>query len=272
MQIVEIEEPSAGYGDGPAAVLKSWREAYQGTSSDAGDDRPAFQQWAQIATCRANPRTEREQGWNRLIEEFRREYMAGQEDEEWLQSFTSLISDDSDSDESCSSSDESCSSSDNEHCSSPDDDCSSSSDGERSSLSDQESSSPPDEERSSSSDNDHDSQTSDSEHSSDDEDDVRSMRSDYWDYLDEIVRNSLLFVTESGKFGFGPMNMTAGDHVWILGGCRWPLVMRPKCDLLATLSAGCRDFEFKGECFMNDLMNGEGTEGRLHEQVTVRLH
>ncbi|KAI7775448.1 hypothetical protein LA080_006780 [Diaporthe eres] len=90
-----------------------------------------------------------------------------------------------------------------------------------------------------------------------------------------MLRDQALFITESGRFGLGPLNARPGQQLWIVGGCRFPVI-------LDTWTSGstrevrddssCRDFTWVSDCFVYGIMKGEAVEGHGDEQVDIRLH
>lgn len=98
-------------------------------------------------------------------------------------------------------------------------------------------------------------------------------------YLDgwskDMLRDQALFMTQGGRFGLGPLNAQPGQQLWIVGGCRLPVIL----DMWPGDSNGedgdkasCRDFTWVSECFVYGMMKGEAVEGRGDEQVDIRLH
>lgn len=91
----------------------------------------------------------------------------------------------------------------------------------------------------------------------------------------DMLRDQALFITRGGRFGLGPLNAQPGQQLWIVGGCRLPVLL----DMWPSGSNGedgdessCRDFTWVSECFVYGMMKGEAVEGRGDEQVDIRLH
>ncbi|KAK7727193.1 hypothetical protein SLS63_007244 [Diaporthe eres] len=95
------------------------------------------------------------------------------------------------------------------------------------------------------------------------------------DWTVDMLRDQALFITETGRFGLGPLSARPGQQLWIVGGCRFPVIL----DTWPSGGAGevgdsksCRDFTWVSECFVYGTMKGEAVEGRGEEQVDIRLH
>jgi hypothetical protein len=75
--------------------------------------------------------------------------------------------------------------------------------------------------------------------------------------------NRSLFVTIGGHLGIGPVEMLAGDEVYVLAGSGMPFVLRKE----VTESNGIL-YRLVGECFVDGIMGGEAVnamkEGRIH--------
>ncbi|EEU45330.1 uncharacterized protein NECHADRAFT_80908 [Fusarium vanettenii 77-13-4] len=86
-------------------------------------------------------------------------------------------------------------------------------------------------------------------------------------FLGLITGKLALFITESGRFGLGPRNIQPGQEVWVIGGCRFPVVLNRR-------AGGFKDegFTFAGECFVYGVMRGEAVEGRSDEQREIKLY
>lgn len=91
----------------------------------------------------------------------------------------------------------------------------------------------------------------------------------------KMVRDQALFITEGGRFGLGPVNARPGQQLWIVGGCRLPVILdRWPGGSTGDVAdeASCKDFTWVSECFVYGMMMGEAVEGRGHEQVDIKLH
>jgi hypothetical protein len=83
----------------------------------------------------------------------------------------------------------------------------------------------------------------------------------------EMCKNQVLFITDSGRIGLGPPTMQVGDEVWVLSGGRPPFVLRP-CD--DSVPGGESDMhEFVGDSYVYGIMKGEAVEGREDTQRIV---
>jgi hypothetical protein len=71
-----------------------------------------------------------------------------------------------------------------------------------------------------------------------------------------------LVMTGKGYIGAGPMTLRRGDHIYLLAGCRVPLVLRPDAD---------GGFKLVGECYIHGLMNGEAFEGLEDGSVKLEM-
>lgn len=95
------------------------------------------------------------------------------------------------------------------------------------------------------------------------------------DWTVDMLRDQALFITEGGRFGLGPVNARPGQQLWIVGGCKLPVILetwRSDGAGEAGDEANCRDFTWVSDCFVYGMMKGEAVEGRGHEQVDIRLH
>jgi hypothetical protein len=63
------------------------------------------------------------------------------------------------------------------------------------------------------------------------------------------IREQLLFQTNGGDLGYGPVSMRPGDQVWVLENGRVPFVLRPV--------ASGKNFELLGECYVHGVMDGQ---------------
>ncbi|CAI9634545.1 unnamed protein product [Alternaria burnsii] len=74
-----------------------------------------------------------------------------------------------------------------------------------------------------------------------------------------------IMTTTDGRFGMAPHSSRSGDQVWVLFGCSVPVVLR---------QYGER-WEFVGECYMDDFMDGQAIEEyrrRIRAERQVVLH
>jgi hypothetical protein len=68
-----------------------------------------------------------------------------------------------------------------------------------------------------------------------------------------------LFSTSKGFWGLGPSSMAEGDFIYILSGGDLPFILRPKED----------HFRLVGECYVDNLMNGEAVEKAVPSQFRI---
>ena len=87
----------------------------------------------------------------------------------------------------------------------------------------------------------------------------------------EIIRSQVIFMTESGLVGVGATRVQPGHELWILGGCKFPVILDLwKGHQSESAVEGRGDFVFVGDCFVYGIMKGEAVRGEEH--VTIRLH
>ena len=67
--------------------------------------------------------------------------------------------------------------------------------------------------------------------------------------LISAVYAQLLFRTNGGDLGYGPLSMSPGDQIWVLENGRVPFVLRPVDD--------GKNFELLGECYVHGVMDGQ---------------
>lgn len=64
-----------------------------------------------------------------------------------------------------------------------------------------------------------------------------------------------IFSTAAGRIGIGPRDLAAGDVVAVLYGCRWPVILRPRGDVVDV-----DGYEFVEVCYVHGLMEGEAVQ------------
>ncbi|KAI1123255.1 heterokaryon incompatibility protein-domain-containing protein [Nemania abortiva] len=79
------------------------------------------------------------------------------------------------------------------------------------------------------------------------------------------------FVTSNGLYGLCPWRAKKGDVVAILHGGRVPYLLRLATAPHGTREAKVQKYELVGECFMVDLMNGEGMKAAVGKAETFTL-
>lgn len=89
-------------------------------------------------------------------------------------------------------------------------------------------------------------------------------------WTEQIIQPQALFITLSGKFGVGPRNVQPGQEVWVVGGSRLPLILKPEPGCISGMR--CTDFTLFGECFVYGIMKGEAVVGREKQVRDIRLH
>ncbi|KAH6689850.1 heterokaryon incompatibility protein-domain-containing protein [Plectosphaerella plurivora] len=84
--------------------------------------------------------------------------------------------------------------------------------------------------------------------------------------LQSMTLNQAFIITETGYLGVGPPQARVGDQVWILVGSRVPFLLRPKPIIDAALP---RSFEFLGDAYVHDIMDGQLYAARSHDVEPV---
>ncbi|KAM6486431.1 heterokaryon incompatibility protein-domain-containing protein [Trichoderma sp. SZMC 28011] len=89
------------------------------------------------------------------------------------------------------------------------------------------------------------------------------------EWVNKIVRSQAIFITEDGHIGLGPQNVKPGQELWIIGGCRVPVILNalPK----ASDDEPDPSLTFHSECFVYGVMKGEAVEGREEEVIEILL-
>ncbi|KAL7896773.1 heterokaryon incompatibility domain-containing protein [Trichoderma sp. SZMC 28014] len=89
------------------------------------------------------------------------------------------------------------------------------------------------------------------------------------EWVQKMLRTHVLFITDDGRLGMGPRNVRPGQELWIVGGCRIPVILNilPKAsDKESEVSV-----TFHSECFVYGIMSGEAVEGRGDQVVEILL-
>ncbi|EHK20094.1 uncharacterized protein TRIVIDRAFT_126440, partial [Trichoderma virens Gv29-8] len=89
------------------------------------------------------------------------------------------------------------------------------------------------------------------------------------EWVIQMVRPQAIFITEDGHIGLGPPNIRPGQELWIIGGCRVPVILNPlpkSSDKESDVS-----MTFHSECFVYSVMKGEAVEGREDEVIEILL-
>ncbi|PKK41852.1 hypothetical protein CI102_14232 [Trichoderma harzianum] len=89
------------------------------------------------------------------------------------------------------------------------------------------------------------------------------------EWVNKMVRSQAIFITEDGHIGLGPQNVESGQELWIIGGCRVPVILNalPK----ASDEESDPSLTFHSECFVYGVMKGEAVEGREEEVIEILL-
>ncbi|KAL6806992.1 heterokaryon incompatibility domain-containing protein [Trichoderma sp. SZMC 28013] len=89
------------------------------------------------------------------------------------------------------------------------------------------------------------------------------------EWVNKMVRSQAIFITEDGHVGLGPRNVKSGQELWIIGGCRVPVILNalPK----ASDEEPDPSLTFHSECFVYGVMKGEAVEGREDEVIEILL-
>ncbi|KAL9617624.1 MAG: hypothetical protein Q9160_007590 [Pyrenula sp. 1 TL-2023] len=93
------------------------------------------------------------------------------------------------------------------------------------------------------------------------------------DWLGEILLPQKVFVTDQGRVGVGPLSLKPGQQLWVVGGCRFPVILQSLSNhgtrnLAEDLKSP--DLTFVGDCFVHGIMRGEA--GEAGTPVDIRLH
>jgi hypothetical protein len=89
------------------------------------------------------------------------------------------------------------------------------------------------------------------------------------EWVQKMVRPQTIFITEDGQLGLGPRNVRPGQELWIIGGCRVPVILNP----LPKTSDDESDVSltFHSECFVYGIMTGEAVESRKDQVRDILL-
>ncbi|KAK0758879.1 hypothetical protein N5P37_008365 [Trichoderma harzianum] len=89
------------------------------------------------------------------------------------------------------------------------------------------------------------------------------------EWVNKMVRSQAIFITEDGHVGLGPRNIKPDQELWIIGGCRVPVILNalPK----ASDEEPDPSLTFHSECFVYGVMKGEAVEGREEEVIEILL-
>jgi hypothetical protein len=89
------------------------------------------------------------------------------------------------------------------------------------------------------------------------------------EWVQKMLRTQTLFITDDGRLGLGPRNVRPGQELWIVGGCRIPVILNPLPKASDTESE--ESVTFHSECFVYGIMSGEAVEGREDQVKEILL-
>jgi hypothetical protein len=81
--------------------------------------------------------------------------------------------------------------------------------------------------------------------------------------LDTATHGRKFFKTASGSIGLCPPHTKPGDEIWVLYGCRVPLIFRAQSE------EGRRHYTLIGDCYLDGIMNGEAMSNPLYEEHSM---
>ncbi|KAL7808824.1 HET domain-containing protein [Trichoderma aethiopicum] len=94
-------------------------------------------------------------------------------------------------------------------------------------------------------------------------------RGDFHPWVTQMVRSQTIFVTNNGYIGLGPPNLRPCQELWIVGGCRVPVILNPLPK--ASEQESDPSLTFHSECFVYGIMKGEAVEGREDQVIEILL-
>ncbi|KAL6897556.1 heterokaryon incompatibility domain-containing protein [Trichoderma evansii] len=92
---------------------------------------------------------------------------------------------------------------------------------------------------------------------------------EFSEWVSKMLRTKAIFITEDGRLGLGPRNIRPGHELWIVGGCRIPVILNPLPK--ASDKESDVSLTFHSECFVYGIMTGEAVEGRGDEVIEILL-
>ncbi|KAK1780216.1 heterokaryon incompatibility protein-domain-containing protein [Copromyces sp. CBS 386.78] len=92
------------------------------------------------------------------------------------------------------------------------------------------------------------------------------------EWASTYLQHHLLFVTEGGKVGFGPVTSEPGDEVWVLELCRLPVVLKPLQSEHQEGGKKPRAFTWVGDCCVYGAMMGEDLGEKEDDWVEIAVH
>jgi hypothetical protein len=82
-----------------------------------------------------------------------------------------------------------------------------------------------------------------------------------------------LFISDRGYMGSAPMKLQPGDEIYILYGCRVPMVLRPYLSKdIDKINAESRDRIIVSPCYVHGIMDGEALGEPHHLNCTITLY
>ncbi|KAH0497749.1 hypothetical protein TgHK011_005035 [Trichoderma gracile] len=97
---------------------------------------------------------------------------------------------------------------------------------------------------------------------SNDKDDIKP-------WVTQMVRPQAIFITDKGHIGLGPPNVRPGQELWIVGGCRVPVILNSVS--MASEQEPDPSLTFHSECFVYGAMKGETVDGRGDQVIDILL-
>jgi hypothetical protein len=85
----------------------------------------------------------------------------------------------------------------------------------------------------------------------------------YTSHSSGVTWSQCLFGLDSGFFAMGPHSVDVGDSAWIISGCPFPMILRPRGNQSA-------QFEVLGRAYIHGIMHGEGvTRETVWESISL---
>jgi hypothetical protein len=92
-------------------------------------------------------------------------------------------------------------------------------------------------------------------------------------WLTEVINKQVLFITEQGYCGVGPIDIEPGHEVWCVGGSRFPFILAslPAENNDVSIREDGVDCKFIGDAFVCGIMTGSAVD-RADRHTRIRLH
>jgi len=85
----------------------------------------------------------------------------------------------------------------------------------------------------------------------------------YSSHSSGVTWSQCLFWLDSGFFAMGPQSVDVGDSAWIISGCPFPMILRPR-------GSQSTEFEVLGRAYIHGIMHGEGvTRETVWESISL---